>query len=318
MKHMRFLPLLAVTLIFTSCLKDHLALDPAQSPVVIEFANTGANVSPAGAVYARFASDLGSLSTGDSASFNINLNYAGAATAQTDITVTLALDEAALTAYNTDQHTSYAIPPASVFHLPTTGVIKKGTQSLQIKVAITNTTDFDFNVNYALPVKISTVSTGVISGNYGTAIYSFAVRNVYDGIYEMTGTMVDATSAALTGYYPVEVPLITYTGNSIALWDPVYSNAYGHVIRSGTGFSVYGTFSPVFAFDNAGNITVTNYFGSAAGANKRNAVLDPAGINKITYGADGHVSYFEVSYAMTQNGATRTTFVEKFTYVKPR
>jgi hypothetical protein len=318
MKHIRFLPLLAVTLIFTSCLKDHLALDPAQSNNVIEFANTGTNVSPAGAIYARFSSDLGSLKSGDSASFNVNLSYSGASMAPADINVTLAIDTAALNAYNEDQGTDYALPPASVYHISSTSVIKKGTQTVQVKVTVVNNDVFDFNINYALPIKISAVSSGVISGNYGTAVYSFAVRNVYDGIYEMTGTMVDATSSALTGYYPVEVPLITYSGNSVALWDPVYSDNYGHVIHSGTGNSVYGTFSPVFAFDAAGNVTVTNYYGASAGANKRNAVLDPTGINKITYGGDGHVTYFEVSYFMTQNGAPRTHFVEKFTYVKSR
>lgn len=318
MKHMKFLPLLAVILIFTSCVKDHLALDPAQSNNVIEFANTGTNASPAGAVYARFASDLGSLKSGDSAMFNVNLSYSGANMAPADITVTLAIDSAALDAYNEDQGTSYAIPPSSVYHLASTAVIKKGTQTLQIKVPIINNADFDFNVNYALPIKIAAVSTGVISGNYGTAIYSFAVRNIYDGIYEMTGTMTDAASSTITGAYPVETQLITYSGNSIALWDPVYSKTYGHIIRSGTGNSYYGSFSPVFAFDASGNVTVTNYYGAQAGANKRNAVLDPAGINKITYGADGRVAFFEVSYIMTQNGSPRTYFTEKFTYVKAR
>lgn len=314
---MRFLPLLAVTLIFTSCLKDHLPVDPAQSNNVIEFANTGTNASPAGAIYPRFSSDLGSLASGDSATFNVNLSYSGAKMAPTDITVTLAIDTAALNAYNTDQETDYGLPPASVYHLASTAVIKKGTQVLQLKVAIRNNADFDFNVNYALPIKIAAVSTGVISGNYGTAIFSFAVRNVFDGIYEMTGTLTDNASSSITGKYPVDVNLITYAGNSVAMWDPVYAKTYGHIIYSG-GNSYYGTFSPVFAFDDAGDITVTNYYGASAGPNKRNAALDPTGINKITYGGDGHVSYFEVSYFMIQNGAPRTRFVEKFTYVKPR
>src|SRR3954464_11886972 len=144
MKHIRFLPLLAVTLIFTSCLKDHLALDPAQSNSVIEFANTGTNVSPAGAVYARFSSDLGSLKGGDSATFNVNLSYSGAGMAAADINVSLAVDTAVLNAYNEDQGTDYALPPASVYHMPATGVIKKGTQTVQLKVTVVNNTDFDF------------------------------------------------------------------------------------------------------------------------------------------------------------------------------
>jgi hypothetical protein len=306
--------LLAVMVVLTSCLKDHLAMDPAQSNNVIEFSNTGANVSPAGAVYPRFSSDLGSLVSGDSATFNVNLSYSGAAMAPSDITVTLQIDTAALEAYNEDQGTEYVLPPSSVYHFTSTAVIKKGTQVFQVKVPIVNNSTFDFNVNYALPIKIAAVSTGEISGNYGTAIFSFAVRNVYDGIYEMTGTMLDNTSSTLTGYYPLDMQLITYSGNSIALWDPTVASNYGHPIHSGTGGSYYGTFSPVFAFDASGNVTVTNYFGDLAGASKRNAVLDPTGINKATFDTDGHIQYFEVSYIMTQNGAPRTYFKEKFTY----
>src|SRR6185312_4284111 len=108
------LHLLAVSVIFSSCVKDHLAVDPAQSNNVIEFANTGANVSPATALYPRYASDLGSLSSGDSARFNVNLSYSGAEMAPGDITVTLAIDEEALEAYNDEQHTDYVLPPASV------------------------------------------------------------------------------------------------------------------------------------------------------------------------------------------------------------
>lgn len=320
MKHIikNTLPLLAVMVVFTSCLKDHLAMDPAQSNNVVEFANTGTNASPAGAVYPRFSSDLGSLVSGDSATFNVNLSYSGANMAPSDITVTLQIDTAALNAYNEDQGTDYVLPPASVYHFTPTAVIKKGTQVFQLKLPIINNSDFDFNVNYALPIKIVSVSTGEISGNYGTAIYSFAVRNVYDGIYTMSGTMTDQANATITGYYPLDMDLITYTGNSVALWDPIVSSNYGHPIHSGTGSSYYGSFSPVFAFDASGNVTVSNYYGNLAGSNKRNAVLDPTGINKATLGTDGHILYFEVSYIMTQNGSPRTYFNEKFTYKNAR
>ncbi|WP_157300557.1 DUF1735 domain-containing protein [Chitinophaga oryziterrae] len=320
MKHIikNALPLLAVMVVFTSCLKDHLAMDPAQSNNVVEFANTGNNVSPAGAVYPRFSSDLGSLVSGDSATFNINLSYSGANMAPSDITVTLQIDTAALDAYNEDQGTDYVLPPASVYRFTSTAVIKKGTQAFQLKIPIINNSVFDFNVNYALPIKIASVSTGEISGNYGTAIYSFAVRNVYDGVYTMSGTMTDQANATITGYYPLDMNLITYTGNSVALWDPIVSSNYGHPIHSGTGSSYYGSFSPVFAFDAGGNVTVSNYYGDLAGSNKRNAVLDPTGINKATFDTDGHILYFEVSYIMTQNGSPRTYFNEKFTYKNAR
>jgi len=317
MKHIikNALPLLAVMVVFTSCLKDHLAMDPAQSNNVIEFANTGTNASPAGAVYPRFSSDLGSLVTGDSATFNVNLSYSGANMAPSDITVTLEVDTAALRIYNKDQGTKYVAPPETIYHIARTAVIKKGTQVLQLKAAIINNSDFNFNVNYALPLKIASVSTGEISGNYGTALFSFAVRNVYDGIYTMSGTMTDQANAAITGYYPLDMNLITYSGNSIALWDPNVAKNYGHPIHNGAAGNYYGSFSPIFFFDASGNITsVTNEYGQLSGASKRSAELDPTGINKITFGTGGQILYFEVSYIMTQNGSPRTYFNEKFTY----
>lgn len=312
--------LAVMALAFTSCLKDHLAMDPAQSNNVVEFENTGSIVSPAGAIVPRFAVDLGSLGVGESANININLSYSGAEMAPNDITVTLEVDTAALNAYNAEQGTNYVAPPASVYHLPSNIVIKSGTQKIQVYVAITRSNDFDFNVNYALPLKIASASTGIISGNFGTALFSFAVRNSYDGIYTMTGSMTDNTSSSLTGYYPLDVNMITYSGNSIAMYDPVVAKTYGHAIRSGaTGTSYYGSFSPVFFFDDAGKITsITNYYGQLSGANKRSAELDPTGVNKITFGGDGKVASFEVSYFMTQNGAVRTSFNEKFTYKSSR
>lgn len=308
-----------IALAFTSCVKDHLAVDPAQSNNVVEFANTGSIVSSAGAVHPRYQIDLGSLPAGKSSDINVNLSYSGAETAPQDITVTLSVDQAALDAYNADEGTDYVLPPAAIYSLPATAVIKAGTQKVQIKVAVTNNSSYDFNVDYALPLKIQSVSSGIVSGNFGTAIYSFAARNVYDGVYTMTGTLTDQAASTITGYYPLDMDLITYSGNSIALYDPNVASTYGHPIKSGTNNSYYGAFSPVFIFDAGGNITdVTNYYGQQAGANKRSGQLDPTGVNKITFNGDGTVQSFEVSYIMIQNGAPRTYFKEKFTYKSSR
>lgn len=308
-----------IALAFTSCVKDHLAVDPSQSNNVVEFANTGSIVSSAGAVHPRFQIDLGSLPSGKSSPINVNLSYSGADNAPQDITVNLVVDSAALAAYNADEGTNYALPPKAIYSLPATAVIKAGSRKIQVQVAITNNSSFDFNVNYALPLKIQSVSSGVISGNFGTAIYSFAARNIYDGVYTMSGTLTDQANSTITGYYPLDMDLITYNGNSIALYDPNVASTYGHPIKSGTSNSYYGSFSPVFIFDANGNITdVTNYYGQQAGSNKRSGQLDPTGVNKITFNGDGTVASFEVSYIMIQNGAPRTYFKEKFTYKSSR
>lgn len=310
---------------FTSCVKQaDMNIDPSKSTNVVEFANTGDNVAANTSQYPRFNIDLGKIASGDSATFNINLSYSGADVAPEDISIQLEINADVLSVYNTENGTDYEIPVSSIYNFPTSIVIKKGTKNTQIKVAITSNADFDFNKNYALPLKIKSASTGVISGNFGAAVYSFAARNQYDGIYTMSGTLTDIVLPSITGWYPIDMQLITYTGNSIALYDGInYTDAYGHPIKSGTSGSYYGSFSPVFFFDNTGKITnITNYYGQESGGNLRSAVLDPTGINKITFNTDGSINYFEVSYIMTQSvsspNAPRTYFKEKFTYKEAR
>src|SRR3954447_25067325 len=95
------LPLLMMICTFSSCLKgDDTNLDTGKTNSVIEFKNTGNIVSGSSATYHRFLSDLGVLNPGDSATFNINIHYAGADYAPSDITVNLEADTAALTSYN--------------------------------------------------------------------------------------------------------------------------------------------------------------------------------------------------------------------------
>jgi hypothetical protein len=313
----------------TSCLKsnDRIGLNPAITGNIVEFDNTGDNVATATSVYPRFAIDLGVVNVNDTVSFNVNVSYSGTNTAPEDITVNLALDTAALNLFNKQNGTDYETPPAAICKIPASLVIKKGTRQTQGRVIITNNSSFDFNADYGLPLQITSASQGIVSSNFGKAVYSFSARNKYDGAYKMEATapMVDLTSPAFTGWYPLNMQLITFTGNSVGLYDAAGNAAktYGHPFLNAGGSSYYGSFSPVFFFDDNGKITsVTNYYGQESGANKRAALLDPTGVNKVTFKADGKVDFFEVSYIMTQSltapFAPRTRFHEKFTYVKGR
>src|SRR6476660_4744244 len=122
----------------TSCLKEHIQnIDQNKSVSLVEFANTGSNVSAVSSVYPGFFVDLGTLATGESAKMNINVDYSGVDEAPEDITVNVELDTALLTTYNTDNGTSYVLPPSDVFTLPTSVVIKKGTRMGQAEATIT-------------------------------------------------------------------------------------------------------------------------------------------------------------------------------------
>lgn len=324
-----FLSLAVLLAGFSSCLKENAmtVMDADKGNPVITFINTGNNAAATKSKYPRYVTDLGQVANGESVSFNLNVGLNGPDVASEDITVSVAVDPDILTLYNTQNGSSFEAPPAEIYSFPSTIVIKKGERIAQAVVEITNNSSFDFNANYGLPLKIASVSSGTtISDNFGKAVYSFSARNSYDGIYlmEATAPMVDVLSPAISGWYPIEMQLITYTGNSIALYDGInYTNAYGHPIKSGSSGSYYGDFSPVFFFDETGKITsITNYSGQEAGGNKRSALLDPTGVNQATFNADGSVKSFEVSYIMAQSVTTpfapRTFFHEKFTYEEPR
>jgi hypothetical protein len=300
-----------------SCLKKRATTLDGDGPRnVVEFRNTGSNTAASSSFYPLYSQDLGLLKPGQSKSFNINVSYSGQDVAPTDITVELGIDQASLDRFNKENGTKYIAPPASVCSYPTSIVIKKGQRVTTDSAKITVSPDFDYNVSYALPLKIKSVTPShTISGNFGSAIYGFTIRNQYDGHYTVTGTMVDNASSSLAGRYPMDVYLITTGSNSVVMQD----NAIGspsHSISSGGGLSYYGSFAPKFTIDPSGAITkVENFFGQPS-SNGRSAELDPSGANKIN--ADMSI---DVNYWMNQPAVIvphRTSFSEHFKYVGPR
>ncbi|SFQ50773.1 DUF1735 domain-containing protein [Parafilimonas terrae] len=319
--------LLLTSMMFTSCLKDDsLTLDTGLSDNVTEFGNTGSiATNPSGGAAPRFAIDLGSLKTGDTASFKVNVNYAGDEMAPQDITVTVDIDESLLATYNAAHSVdgaNYIAPPASLFKtsFPITLVIPKGKQTAQAVIEAQLSNDYDFNAAYALPLKITSTSVGEVSGNFGSALYSITVRNIYDGEFTVTGSFVDLTNSTFTATYPKTADLITTGPASNAYYEPdLNGGTFGYAFNAGGSGSYYGSFAPVFTFDADGNVlSVVNYYGQPS-SNGRSAELDPAGENKMTFDADGTPKELNVSYFMLQPGTSvRCKFAEKYVYVGPR
>ena len=219
MKNIKILLLGVFVLSLSSCLKEGVMnTDPTYASNVVELANTGDNVTSSG--IQGYYSDLGSVAAGASKTFNINVHRTGPGNASKDVVVTLALSQASLDAYNAKNGTKKTVPPASVISFPTTVTIKAGTNQTTVVGTVTVSTEFNFNAAYGVPVKIATVSSGeIVSGNYSDAVYSFGVRNIYDGAYTGMGTMVDAASSGITGRYPLSAGLVTSGANTVKLFD---------------------------------------------------------------------------------------------------
>jgi len=319
-----FIILTALSIGVSSCLKDTSKppLYGWDTPNVISFQDNG-GPSGGGAGYGSTTTPYPSYNysfslVNDTAGFNAIVIYGPKGPAPEDITLNIAVDTAALNTFNNSNSTGYVAPDNTIYTFPSSIVIKKGQSQAYMHVIVTDATpSFDFNASYALPLTITSASTGTISPNMGSEIIIFGVKNKYDGHYTVTGSMVDYSNPGLTGAYPMDVDLVTFGANSVYMYDNAIPGT-GHSIKSGLNTSYYGSFSPVFNFDPAGSgsiLSVVNYFGQPA-SNGRSAEIDPSGANKIN--SDKSI---DVNYWMDQPSVItphRTSFTEHFTYVGPR
>lgn len=302
--------LLAIT--FSSCLKDDQYVD---------FGTAGSVVELPAAAYATGVFQPATFTVATTpTNLPLMVNFAGPKAPSAPITVTLSIDQASLDAYNKANGTSFLLLPPADYSIPSLKVtIPAGQSAAYLNIAV-NTSLIDLSKQYALPLTITDGGGQTISGNYKSVIFAILVKNKYDGIYTVTGTMVDKTSAALTGDYPHTYYLQTQGATADALFDPKSSN-YQHTILSSGSLSSYGSFAPVFNFDANGNVvSVINYYGQPAG-NTRSAKLDPTGQNKFISGTPGTKgAVFQVSYILNQTNSIgdRTFFNETYTYVGPR
>ena len=254
----------------------------------------------------------------------VAVNLAYASTLGSPLTVTLALDPAAVTAYNhangldTGGNTPYVLLPPADYSIPSYQVTIPAGQHLVFLNININTSLVDPSGQFILPIKIVDGGGQQIS-NYNELLLAVGAKNQYDGVYIVTGALSDNTDATITGAYPETVYLETSSANTDGFYDP--NLGFFHAINTSAGLSAYGSFAPVFTFSGSTITSVTNYYGQYSGSHVRSAVLSPSGVNKYTTGSPGQPgSVFQVTYLMQQGnpGVTRTTFVETFTYQGPR
>jgi hypothetical protein len=245
---------------------------------------------------------------------------------QQALTVKIAPNNGAITAYNTANSTNL-VPFTSYTLITDEGVKMEGANYVVpfnagefvkfIKIKF-DPSKLDLSKRNAMAFKVTDGGGATISASQ-EALVEIAIKNKYDGVYKMEGTLVDAANSALSAYTPQEVELIT-TGATTVKMVPIDLGFEGHLIMSGPDASYYGSFGPVFKFDENDNvIEVTNFYGQPAG-NTRSAALDPTGVNKW----NATTKKMTVKYVMKQPSVItappniRTVFDEVFTYLGPR
>ncbi|MDF2192249.1 DUF1735 domain-containing protein [Paraflavitalea sp. CAU 1676] len=282
MKHLTIKTLLFSSLAFslTGCLKEAtMNVDPETAQSTIALANTGNNLAVAKSQFPGFYSDLGTLKPGESSTFNVNVSYSGAQDAPEDITVNLGLDNDLMAYYNTTNGAHYEAPPTTLYSMPTSAVIKKGTRMVQVPVKVTYTPTFDFSKSYGLPIKITSASKGNISVNWGKAVYSFGLRNIYDGHYSLRLYSLRAGDPAKTGTRnrAEGMDLVTVGGNKVQFGEL-------QVWADNTGV---GIGNPILTVNGDNSVDVSSDGGAinAPGYNCRYVPAEKAFYVSFTWGA---------------------------------
>lgn len=193
--------IIALTMFASSCIKDRNAgaVDFTKlTPIVqiYEGGLTNKNFSSAAILIDA---------TAPSDSIFFRLNYAATTVAPSDVNITLAIDDAALAAYNTDHPAAqYVKMPDSIFKFTQTQVVVKAGQSYSDAIRfLVYSNKVDQSVSYMLPISIKSASGINISGNFGT-IYYHIIGNPQVGTYTNTGIRYNYNGFITVPYtYPV-------------------------------------------------------------------------------------------------------------------
>lgn len=209
-----------------------------------------------------------------------------------------------------------AVPANAIVFSPDV-TIPANSREVQFSVKI-NSSLLDLTKLYVLPIKIvSAGNNAIVAGNNSSVTYTLAIKNKFDGVYTLTGQMVDFANATLTGNYPTEVEFRTDGGKRIVMYDRTGGVALRHTILSGGALSSYGTFGVVINFNDDDTVaSVVNSYGQPA-ANGRSAELDPSGVNKY----DAKTKTLKIKYWMNQPSVIsphRTSFNETFVFKNAR
>lgn len=126
----------------------------------------------------------------------VTVNLASDQPASEDINVTLAVDPAVITEYNSRTGETFDPLPASIFKFGTMDItIPKGSREAVLNGTILDPSYLETG-KYALGVKISSTSTASVkvSGNYGKQVIALRVKNKYHGAYHATGVFTHPTA----------------------------------------------------------------------------------------------------------------------------
>lgn len=237
----------------TGCLKDkgfdnfkYGINDPDTQPPGIGF--------PRGAA-AKYTVGINLVATAQVVNDVVYVNLESGKPASADVHITLTLNDALRTAYNTANGTSIQPLAASYYTVPLTLTIPAGGRNAQVPLTVTNASALDPNNTYGLGLTISSVDGGYkIADNLKNLFLEIGLKNKYDGRYTLRGYH---NRSPYTFNFTTPVEMWTTGPSSVAMYWPTGGD-FGQPIGTAPGaVSWYGpAVSPNFQFDPATNLCI--------------------------------------------------------------
>lgn len=179
-KYIKLFVIAIIALSVSACLKKDNIPDLSKVDPVIEFPLGGPGLK---------SNVLAAFSTGpvDTA---IALKIASPDPLDHDVTVTITTDPSIVASFNAANGSTFESLPGNLFTLESSQiVIKAGYRIGRVKLKI-KFDQFDLSKKYMLALAISDAQGLIISGNFGKFLWSFVVKNPFEGNYKSTGQIV--------------------------------------------------------------------------------------------------------------------------------
>jgi hypothetical protein len=286
------LAMLVAATAFSSCTKEDSVFDSDDQGGIIELADLPSRTSAT--LYSLTTKSLDAVAE---ISVPITVNYTGVGGAPSDITVTLRINSAALTAYNTSASTSYLDLPTTLYTVSSpTITIPKGSKTGSYILKI-KTSSFDFTKSYALGITISSATAGTVSGNYGTGIFRIVAKNAYEASYTVTGWLFHPTAGRAINATKTLATAGAVTSTA-AVGDLGGSNYYFNFDVSGSTLTNYAAAGVTPTGLNSGFFTSDQPGASATWGNSSGSADRP-----------GTSPWLHSTYNNTYDAATKTFYM---------
>lgn len=223
-----------------------------------------------------------------------------------DLHVRLTLNPSLIDAYNANNNPDVLPLPEDAHTIPSmVVVIKKGERTGKLTITIPDAkNELDITKTYALGFTISGIdeSGNTIAENLKNILVGVAIKNKWDGVYEIVGYAIRGGDPSLTGPFgPVEREFVT-GGATTVKWAGTHPwGRPGSILAAG--------YEPIFTVDETTNkVTVTSSNGLVRNDDSYDSRYDPA----------TKTFYAQWTYGAGPTGPSARRFTDTAVYVKPR